>query len=93
MNPLIPMLVNILVIGVIVAELIATALGEINADRLLIVSILSGGLTIFSMQISQRALDRLKQGSEWKGDESRTERKTTDPRQIQHPGRPSEPGT
>lgn len=93
MNPLIPMLVNILVIGVIVAELIATALGEINADRLLIVSILSGGLTIFSMQLSQRALDRLKQGSEWKDDESRTEGKTTVPRQIQHPGRPSEPGT
>ncbi|MFH2134438.1 MAG: hypothetical protein ABII81_04570 [Pseudomonadota bacterium] len=64
MNPLIPLLVNILVISVIAAELIATALGEINADRLLIVSTISGGLTIFSMRLSQQALDRLKQDNE-----------------------------
>jgi hypothetical protein len=59
MNPLIPLLVNILVIGVIAAELIATALGKIDANQLLIVSAISGGLTIFSMRLSQQALARL----------------------------------
>ncbi|MBU0688373.1 MAG: hypothetical protein KKD43_02670 [Gammaproteobacteria bacterium] len=74
-NPLIPILVNILVIGVIAAELIATALGEINADRLLIVSTISGGLTIFSMRLSQQALDRLKQDNELEDKQLQTERR------------------
>lgn len=67
MNPLIPLLVNILVIGVIAAELIATALGKIDANQLLIVSTISGGLTIFSIKLSQQALNRLKQDNELEG--------------------------
>jgi hypothetical protein len=66
-NPLIPLLVNILVIGVIAAELIATALGKIDANQLLIVSTISGGLTIFSIKLSQQALNRLKQDNELEG--------------------------
>ncbi|MDD5471098.1 MAG: hypothetical protein PHP05_04205 [Sideroxydans sp.] len=54
-----PLLVNILVIGVITAELIATVLGAINANQLLVVSAISGGLTIFSLKLSQQALNRL----------------------------------
>jgi hypothetical protein len=55
------------VIGVIAAELIATALGKIDANQLLIVSTISGGLTIFSIKLSQQALNRLKQDNELEG--------------------------
>lgn len=82
MNPLIPILVNILVIGVIAAELIAIALGEINANHLLIVSAISGGLTIFSMRLSQQALDRLKQDNELDDKQERTESQGIDQRRA-----------
>lgn len=61
MTPIFPLMVNILVIGVIAAELIATVMGAIDANQLLIVSAISGGLTIFSMKLSQQALESLKQ--------------------------------
>ncbi len=64
MTPLLPLLVNIIVIGVIAAELIATILGAINANQLLIVSAVSGALTIFSVKLSQQALERLKHDNE-----------------------------
>lgn len=93
MNPLIPILVNILVIGVIAAELIAIALGEINANHLLIVSAASGGLTIFSMRLSQQALDRLKQDDELKDKQLLAESQGIDQRRAQRPEKPHEPRT
>lgn len=61
---LLPLFVNALVIGVIAAELIATAMGVISADQLLIVSTVSGALTLFSFRLSQQALEQLNRTAE-----------------------------
>jgi hypothetical protein len=61
---LLPLLVNALVIGVIAAELIATAMGVISADQLLIVSTVSGALTLLSFRLSQQALEQLNRNAE-----------------------------
>ncbi|MDO8989575.1 MAG: hypothetical protein Q7U91_08050 [Sideroxyarcus sp.] len=52
----IPMFVNAIVICVLTAELIATALGMVSPDQLLIASTLSGILTFLSFKLSQEAL-------------------------------------
>lgn len=91
MPPLIPLLVNILVIGVIVAELIATALGAINANQLLIVSAISGGLTIFSMRLSQQALDRLDQHNELKDEQLQKEIQSLAQQQAHRTEEPRKP--
>lgn len=61
---LLPLFVNALVIGVIAAELIATTMGVISADQLLIVSTASGALTLFSFRLSQQALEQLNHNAE-----------------------------
>lgn len=55
---LIPLIVNAIVIFVISAELVATALGMASADQLLVASSLSGLLTILSFKLSKEALLR-----------------------------------
>ncbi len=59
-----PPFVNTLVIGVIAAELIATTMGVISADQLLIVSTISGALTLLSFRLSQQALEQLNRSAE-----------------------------
>lgn len=56
---LIPLIVNAIVIFVIGAELVATALGMASADQLLVASTLSGLLTILSFRLSKEALLRI----------------------------------
>jgi hypothetical protein len=53
---IIPLLVNAIVICVLTAALVATALGIASADQLLISSALSGLLTILSFKLSKEAL-------------------------------------
>lgn len=53
---LLPLIVNAIVICIISAELIATALGMTSADYLLVSSILSGLLTLLSFKLSKEAL-------------------------------------
>lgn len=61
---LLPLFVNALVIGVIAAELIATTMGVISADQLLLVSTASGALTLLSFRLSRQALEQLNRSSE-----------------------------
>lgn len=52
----IPFFVNAIVICVLAAELVATALGMATPDQLLVSSVLSGLLTILSFKLSKEAL-------------------------------------
>lgn len=52
-------IVNALVVCVLAAELVATALGVASPDQLLVSSILSGLLTILSFKLSKEALQHI----------------------------------
>ncbi len=56
---LLPLIVNAIVIGAIGVELIAMALGKVNANELLAVSTISGLLTLASFKLSKDALAQL----------------------------------
>ncbi len=53
---ILPLIVNGVVIAVIGAELIAISLGIVSADELLVVSSISGLLTLASFKLSKDAL-------------------------------------
>ena len=57
---LIPLVVNAIVICVICAELVAISLGMASADQLLVVSAISGLLTLVSFKLSKDAVSLLK---------------------------------
>jgi hypothetical protein len=52
----VPRLVNVIVILVLIAELIATEFGMTSPDQLLVSSALSGLLTMLSFKLSREAL-------------------------------------
>jgi len=53
---LVPLIVNAIVICILSADLVAAAVGMASADQLLVVSALSGLLTILSFKLSKEAL-------------------------------------
>lgn len=61
---LLPLIVNTLVICIIGAEIIATAIGMASADQLLVSSILSGLLTLMSFKLSKEALEQINQAAD-----------------------------
>ncbi len=56
---LLPLIVNTIVICIIGAEIVATAMGMTSADQLLVSSILSGLLTLMSFKLSKDALAQI----------------------------------
>ncbi len=61
---LLPLIVNTIVICIIGAEIIATAMGMSSADQLLVSSILSGLLTLMSFKLSKEALAQINQATD-----------------------------
>ena len=57
---IIPLLVNVIVIGVLAGELVAITLGMESPDQLLVSSILSGMLVFLSFKLSKEALQQVK---------------------------------
>lgn len=55
----IPLIVNVVVICFVGAELLTVVVGKGGADQLLIVSALSGLLTVLSFKLSKEALQTL----------------------------------
>ncbi len=70
---LLPLIVNTIVICIIGAEIVATAMGMSSADQLLVSSILSGLLTLMSFKLSKEALAQINQVADALGKQEASE--------------------
>lgn len=70
---LLPLIVNTIVICIIGAEIVATAMGMTSADQLLVSSVLSGLLTLMSFKLSKDALAQINSAEDHLGKQNESE--------------------